>query len=189
MLEEGLAAQDYTRRDNMRSRLRKMEVLRKLERGDMVVAAFGKCRFLGCGVLRSELFAGKGGGLQKKSECEFPQRFRCDWVAIPFESKPAFIRCEDLKRRGLQVTLQRRMYVREINQRTFESLKARLDRAGAVPYAVMNDVEETLRSYESEEESFEGGKEKRLTNYYERKPSLRARGIYYHGLNDVRIIE
>lgn len=172
MVERHVAAQGYPK-GTLREKVN-IESLDKLSAGDRVLAAFKHHRFGGYGTLRSKLSCG-GKRLsvrpnEGKSEV-FREILDCDWTDLG-ESERAFIKCDDLKKRGFKVDLLRGLCVAPTDARTFREVKRRID-------------EERRRASQTRDlESIvgeEGRKKGRLGNYYERKPKLRNAAIRLHG--------
>jgi hypothetical protein len=174
MLRDHLAAQGYPKEAYREPS--NIERLEKLEAGDKVLAAFKRHRFGGYGTLRSELSRGRRGLLVRSNKGEreiFREVFDCDWTDLG-ESERAFIKCDDLKKKGFRVDMSRGLCVAPSDARTFREVKARID----------NERKRACRTRDLESIEGEEGREKgRFANYYERKPKLRNAAIELHGEN------
>jgi len=187
MVEAGLAAQHYP--PGWTNERRNINKLCQLRRGDAIVAAFRKHRFAGYGTLTSDFYRGVSSldihDPDENRVLEFGERFKCDWMLIPFEKDPPFIDCHDLKRKGFDIDLERGSCVKKIDEDTFGALKSKLDAAGARRYIsytlIEKAVDSDLDSLHAEEEYFEGKRSLRFTSYYERNLKLRTAAIAYHG--------
>lgn len=117
---------------------RNLRLLKQLNKGDWVVAAFKHLRFAGYGQLTTDFYI-DGPSLEifdpvERLEWGFYERFGCDWNIIPFYKKP--IDCHDLAapvpgKRRPDIWLDRGASVKQIAKPVFDKLKARLDLAGA----------------------------------------------------------
>ncbi len=134
LVNAGVAAQHYPK--GWSNETRNINALKKLRKGDMVVAAFRGHRFAGYGTLTSDLYR-DGDSLEirdpKNNDVyEFCERFLCDWTIIPIDNDPNYIDCHDLKEKGFHdMDMKRGLCVAQISEETFKELKARLDKAGA----------------------------------------------------------
>lgn len=128
MVDCGIAAQHYPAGWN--NETRNINALKRLKRGDWIVAALKKHRFAGYGQLETD-FAQQGPSLMRNHASR--ERFGIDWSVIPFQREPRYVTCRDLKDQGYSVSLLHGQCVTQTDRRTFERLRARCDQAGAVP--------------------------------------------------------
>jgi len=193
MLEHGIAAHNWPKkwRDNDPYAKGQYTIFSKLRKGDCIVAAFKGHRFAGYGILTSDLYP-DGPSLniphrRRKGEIvHFKERFNVDWTVIPLEKNPPFIRCHDLKQKGFNIDLQRGCCVKEIDERTFNALKERLDQAGAKRLVPRIETDSFTLPEEIPETETSGLREgaciKRSVNAYERNPRARQECIAHYGL-------
>jgi len=115
---------------------------KKLKKGDHIIAALSEHRFAGYGVLTSGFY--RGGDSFNIPHKNFPnetlhfrERFYADWTAIPLDRKPPFVDCHDLKEK-FDIDLQHGFCVKQIDERTFNALKDRLDKDGAIKWKTLS---------------------------------------------------
>gem|GEM_PF-1313675 len=133
MLQHGVAAAHYP--PGWANEQRNVNALRQIRCGDMVLAALGNYRFAGYGTITSDFSRG-GPSLEVEIPGEggtlsYAERFTCDWTALRADSPFPFVDCSDIKER-YSIGLLRGCCVKEIDENTFNALKVRLDRQGAV---------------------------------------------------------
>ena len=140
MVKAGLAAEDYPPGWNNEDL--SIKAMSQLCEGDLVLAAFKRHRFAGYGTLTSDFYRG-GPSLNILSDrhgcLAFGERFNVRWTILPLDREPPYIDCHDLKAQGFDVDLLRGRCVKQIDEKTFRAVQARLDEAGAQPY-VANGV-------------------------------------------------
>ena len=180
LLDTGLAAQQYPA--GWTNEARNVNALKRLKRGDAIVAAFMRHRFGGYGILTSDFFRG-GRSLSIPAEDnfhEFQERATVDWSAIPLETAKPYVDCHSLKAEGYDIDLRVGSCLRQIDERTYLKLRKMLDNAGAEPVRRVPNLllpEEIAHS----EELIEGAVRSIVVNAYERNPEARRRCIEAHG--------
>ncbi len=145
MIEEGIAAQQYP--PGWVNEIQNIKKLQELKSGDFIVAAFKNHRFGGYGLLTSDFYR-NGQPLNARTNegelFEFKERFNCDWTVIPLDGGEYFIDCSDL-RNSIDTRLQRGLCVKQIDEASFNTIKSRLDKAGAIsirPRKILYTLEE-----------------------------------------------
>jgi len=188
MLELGVAAEDYS--PEWRGEPRNVKALSQLKQGDFIVAAFKGHRFAGYATLTSNFYRGgppldihQRDGQRLPS---FSERFDAEWTVIPPDHDPPFVRCSDLKADGFDIDLKPGLCVKQIDERTFAALKARLDEAGAkrVEPQIDGGVDGDLALPEEVPDTeglYEGAVRRALVNAYERNPKARRKCLAHYG--------
>lgn len=187
MVKNGVAAQHYP--PGWTNEKRNINELRKIAKGDKIIAAFKGHRFGGYDEITSEFY--RGGESLKifnqdgKKELNFEERFNCSWVVLPLSREQKYIRCSELKNKGYQIDLTRGLCVKEINENTFLAIKKILDYNGAKEI-LSNEVDERtenngLESVKELDEHIEGNKVLVLTNRYERNNIARQKCLEHYG--------
>ena len=131
-VKKGIAAHNYPPGwDNEGPNIRRFE---EMSRGDWIIAAFTCHRFAGYARLRSNFYRG-GPSLKYEGDdnvvLDFEERFDCDWRVLPVAGDPPHINCHDLKAEGYNIDLERGRGAKQIDNESFDALKARLNLAGA----------------------------------------------------------
>jgi len=133
---------------------RNIRRIKLIQKGDWVVAAFGKHRFAGYGRLTSNFYRATRSlkithADDPKHILAFRERFNIRWVTIPLERNPPCVQCNELKNKKFDIDLARGHTVKRIDKRTFYAIKKCLDLGGA----------KRITSIISSEDSSQGGHE------------------------------
>lgn len=143
MVKNGIAAEHYPLNENWTNAQRNNKELKKLHKGDSIVASFKNYRFAGYGNLTSDFYIARESlGITSPRwppgyKAGFYERFNCDWAVIPLNRDPVFIDCRDLaaptpgKKIMKDIRLEHGCCVKEIEKPVFDKLKVRLDKNGA----------------------------------------------------------
>ncbi len=160
MVDAGVAAQQYP--PGWTNEIRNIAKLKELKSGDGIIAAFKNHRFAGYGTLISDFYQ-DGNSLEVHTTdgqvFEFKERFDCDWEIIPINSERNFVDCSDL-RDSIDTRLMRGLCVKQIDEKSFNAIKSRLDEAGAISIK----TNKTKRPLYTDDRSIRGGANTVISN-------------------------
>jgi 5-methylcytosine-specific restriction endonuclease McrA len=184
MIKNNIAAQQYP--TNWENEKKNITILKRIKKGDFVVAAFKKHRFAGYGEIKSDFY--KGGlslnilKYETNEMLPFHERFDCNWNYITNRKQP-YLDLSFLKKRNISIDLVVGACAKEIDQKSFEAIKAELDKSNLIksilsPVSNLNtqldyentqEIESTFIQEEEIKSEGEEGRIKQIKNHFVRE--------------------